>query len=561
MADTRIQAVQQEVGKVFGDEYRFAMPLYQRPYSWTVDEAGELLEDLLAAAADAEGVTDPDPYFLGSVVLVKRTTEADAEVIDGQQRLTTLTILLSVLRVFVSTEFAASLHGRIFQSGDPIRGIVDQPRLKLKQQDQVFFEQHIQQRVGLDNLAAVQTYTLPESQRLLVENARLFHERLSKLSLAECERLARFIYLRTVLVMVSTQDFDSAYRIFTVLNERGLDLTHTDILKSEIIGRIPKDEQETYTKIWEREEDDLGRTEFAELFSHIRMVYAKTKARESILKEFRASVLARYEDARDFINQALVPYSDAYEIVINADYKAAAGADEVNQLLGWLNRLDNFDWISPAIRYLNVPGVTTPTIQTFLADLERLAASMFVRRVEMSKRIERYGRLLDAIDLGADLYAPESPLQLTDAEKAQTRERLDADIYTVTKIRLYVLLRLDATVSAGGASYDYPIITVEHVLPQHPKPGSLWHKDFTDDERALWVHRLGNLVLLPRRKNAEAGNLDFAEKKVKYFQTRSGAVPFVLTTQVISLPSWTPSVVALRQSAALTTLVKLWRLA
>jgi len=110
-----------------------------------------------------------------------------------------------------------------------------------------------------------------------------------------------------------SQDFESAYRIFTVLNERGLDLTHTDILKSEIIGEIPQAAQDAYTATWEQEEEDLGRADFADLFSHIRMVYAKNKARESILKEFRTAVLSRFPDRRDFINKVLVPLSNAFE--------------------------------------------------------------------------------------------------------------------------------------------------------------------------------------------------------------------------------------------------------
>jgi uncharacterized protein with ParB-like and HNH nuclease domain len=560
MAGTKIQAAEHSVGRIFEDDYRFTIPLYQRPYSWTPDEAGELLTDLLAAAADADAAPAPDPYFLGSIVLVKEENQADAQVIDGQQRLTTLTILLSVLRDFVSDEFARSLRGRIFQADDPIKGVLGQPRLKIRQQDQLFFEKHIQQHEGLAKLGDVQTHVLPESQRLLVDNARMFQERLNTLSPEDCERLVRFIVLRTYLVTVATQDFDSAYRTFTVLNERGLDLTLTDILKAEIIGQIPKDEQETYTKIWEREEEDLGRGEFEELFSHLRMVHAKAKARQSILKGFRDDVLARFPDRRDFINEALVPYSDAYEVVINSDFKAPEGADEVNRLLSWLNRLDNFDWIAPAIRYLNVRAVSTPMIQTFLANLERLAASMFVRRVEVSKRIERYGRVLEAIEAEADLYAPGSPLQLSQTEMTETLHRLDADVYTVTKIRLYVLLRIDAALSAGGASYDYPIITVEHVLPQNPKPNSDWRRSFTDAQRQQWIHRLGNLVLLTRRKNAEAGNLDFEAKKRTYFQSKAGIVSFVLTTDVINHTSWTPTVLDARQARLLDTLAQLWRL-
>lgn len=265
----KIQAHEYAVGDVLSDRFRFTIPLYQRPYAWTTDEAGEMLDDLLAAALGESSLLETDPYFLGSIVLVKDEATADAEVIDGQQRLTTLTILLGVLREFVPDQYAASVEGRIFQKGDPIRQIVDQPRLKLRAQDQWFFQQHIQQREGLATIRSIVTDTLPESRRNLIENARHYLERLSALSTEDCTRLLQFIDQRTYLVVVATQDFESSYRIFSVLNERGLDLETSDILKSEVIGTIPESEQDAYTRRWEAEEEDLGREEFQNLFSHV----------------------------------------------------------------------------------------------------------------------------------------------------------------------------------------------------------------------------------------------------------------------------------------------------
>lgn len=560
VAGMKIQANEFRIGDVLSDKYRFWIPRYQRPYAWTTDQAGEMFDDLYRAATEAESLSDTDPYFLGSIVLVKGEDNADAEVIDGQQRLTTLTILLSVIRDFVPEAFVAPLHDRIFQKGDPIKQIVDQPRLRIRDQDQWFFENKIQRREGLSDLRELVTDALSQSQQNLVDNARLFQDKLAQLSSDECARLVQYIDGRTYLVVVATQEFESAYRIFSVLNERGLDLNTADILKAEVIGKIPDAEQEAYTKRWEREEEDLGRDEFEELFSHIRMVFAKTRARESILKEFRTSVLAKYPDKRAFVDEVLVPLSDAYEIVTHANYKASAGADEVNRLLYWLNNVDNFDWIPPAISYVRKPGITAEDLRRFLADLERLAASMLIRRVDVWRRIERHGSLLTAIESGADLYVPESPLQLTQSEISDTRDRLVGEIYSVVRTRSYILRRLDSALSAGGVEHDVPIITVEHVLPQRPAEGSKWRTWFTDAEHKYWVNRLANLVLLPRRKNSEASNYEFDVKKRTYFTSRSGVVTFALTSQVLMESKWTPQLLEVRQKALLETLSTLWRL-
>lgn len=560
MTGTKIQAAERPIGDIFSDEYRFTIPRYQRPYAWTTEQAGEMLDDLFAASASKSAMDEADPYFLGSVVLVKEEGQPRSEVVDGQQRLTTLTVLLSVVREYVSPDFAASLEARLFQRGDPIKQTIDQPRLTLRERDQEFFGKHIQERAGVANIRSLASNALPDSQRNLVDNAIHFLNRFQTMSQADCERLVAFIDRHTYLVVVATRDFESAYRIFTVLNERGLDLTHTDILKSEIIGTISEVDQERYTRKWEAEEEDLGRQDFADLFSHIRMVYAKTKARESILKEVRASVLSHFDDGRTFIDDVLVPLSDAFEVVTRADYKAPHGADGVNESLRWLGLLDNDDWIPPAISYHRQHAANAADLQAFLTDLERLAASILIRRVDITRRVERYGRLLQAIDAKEDLFTGDSPLQLTDGEKVETLARLRGEIYTVTRIRLYVLLRLDSALSSGGASYDHPLITVEHVLPQSPAEPSTWRTWFTDDQREHWVHRLANLVLLTGRKNSEASNYEFSVKKVKYFTSKTGVSAFNLTTQVLSAAEWTPKLLETRQQDLIATLSQLWRL-
>lgn len=90
----QLQASEVPLSKVFSSDFDFKIPDYQRPYAWGVEEAGQLLEDL----SDALGRDEDEPYFLGSVVLVKDPSGPAADIIDGQQRITTVTDLLAVLR-------------------------------------------------------------------------------------------------------------------------------------------------------------------------------------------------------------------------------------------------------------------------------------------------------------------------------------------------------------------------------------------------------------------------------------------------------------------------------
>jgi hypothetical protein len=561
MSPVNIHGSEYPIKKVFCNDFVFTVPLYQRPYAWTTEHAGELLEDLMAFMGDSnEPVEEVDPYFLGSVVLIKKGDSPKARIIDGQQRLTTLAILLSTLRASVEPEFGDGLTDFLYEKGTLVTDTPDRYRLTLRERDAEFFQEYIQSPDGTDKLKDLDPAQFPDSQKKVRENALLFLDRLRELSEGQRQRLAKFIVNRCYLVIVSTPDLDSAYRIFSVLNDRGLDLSHTDILKAEIIGKIPEAQQETYTKKWEDTEDELGRDAFQDLFSHIRMIHRKVKLRGTVLKEFRQYV-APTDNPQQFIDEALLPYADAFDTIRSAAYQSDKHAEGVNNLFGWLNRIDNFDWVPPAILYFSQNHNSPEKLVSFFTDLERLAAGLMIRRANINKRIERYGRLLAAIERGKDLYVADSPLQLTPEERNEILEILDGDLYLIPAIRLYVLLRLDAALSEGEASYSFPIITVEHVLPQKPASDSKWVRRFPNQEESeRYVHRLGNLVLLSRRKNSQAQNYNFELKKQKYFATEKGVSPFALTTQVLQEQEWTPEVIERRQEELIGILRKVWRL-
>lgn len=562
MPRIQIKGSEHPIGKIFSNDFVFRIPLYQRPYAWQREQAEELLDDLLTFLGDStDAVSDLNPYFLGSIVIIKEDHRPDADVVDGQQRLTTLTILLSAIRSLLSEEDAKGLTQYIYEKGNPIEETSDRFRLTLRERDAAFFRDYVQKEGQVDKLRALAPETLKDSRRNIQQNAVVLLNRLKALSENQQKRLAQFIVKQCLLVVVSTPDFDSAYRIFSILNNRGLDLSHSDILKSEIVGKVPEQEQEKYGEMWEDAEEALGRDAFADLFSHIRAIYRKTKLKATILSEFKEYVVKSVPDPKKLVDDVLIPMADAYSDIKEANYQSAMGADDINRSLRWLNRIDNVDWVPPAILYLSAHRHDPPALKRFFADLERLAASLMIQRATINQRIERYAGLIRAIEKNEDLYAAASPLQLAAQECTSTASVLDADIYNLLpKVRTYILLRLDSALSGGGATYDHDLITVEHVLPQTPKSGSKWETWFPDPAlRAAVVHRLGNLALLTRRKNSSAGNYEFDAKKNSYFAV-GGVSPFTLTTQVLAVHDWTPPVVQNRQTDLLGTMKTLWRL-
>ena len=232
----------------------------------------------------------------------------------------------------------------------------------------------------------------------------------------------------------------------------------------------------------------------------------------------------------------------------------------VNCYLRHLARLDNYDWVPPAIAFFRRYRDDHEALEIFTRDLERLAYILFVLRKNINNRITRYASILRAIEAKEDLSANGSPLQLSSQEKNDVKIELDGPIYLQTRVRMPLLLRIDSLLADKGATYEHKVISIEHVLPQTPKQGSCWMSWFpSQEEREQWTHKLGNLVLLSRRKNSQARNYDFRRKKREYFQRRGVAI-FALTSQVLSEEDWTLEVLKRRQRKLLAKLQSEWRL-
>lgn len=563
MSSVKIQGSEYSLQKIFSNDFVFSIPMYQRPYAWTTEQAEELLLDIRDFMGNGvKSVEELDPYFLGSIVLIKSDNRPDAEVVDGQQRLTTLTILLAAIRESLESERRASaINKYIFEEGDELTNTPNRPRLTVRDRDRKFFRDHIQDSGGLETLRNSHVADLSDAKKNMRANALFYLDALNKLEEEQRFRLAQFIVMQCLLVVVSTPDLDSAYRIFSVLNDRGLDLSYTDILKAELIGKISETEQVAYAKKWEDLEEKLGRRAFEDVFAYIRTIYRKVKPQDILVKEIRAYVQPG-NDPKRFINKVLEPCADAYITIKDASYSNTHYAEEINRTLRWLDRIDNSDWLPPTILFLSKHETQPVLLLKFLTRLERLAAGMMLYRANINQRINRYAEVLRWLDENKDLLADESPMSLSDEEQSEILAALDQDLYNphIARVHTYVLLRLNEHLSDGTARYNFPVITVEHVLPQNPAIKSKWVEWFNNEEREMWVHRLANLVLLSRRKNNQASNYEFDHKKNGYFTGSGGGSPFPLTSQVIQESKWTPQVLEQRQKRLIQDLAKIWDL-
>ena len=558
----KISGAEYQLAKIFSSDFDYVIPSYQRPYAWTVDQASELFDDLY----DFFETEPEDSYFLGSIVLIKTEESPHAEVIDGQQRLTTLTILLAALTYQFDGPLRADFENYIREPGRASQGLEPKPRLALRERDRKFFSEHVQ-ALQLDELLCYGVSQLEnESRRNIQANTRLMLDRLDKKFNKNIDRLCNFgafLVQRCFLVAVSTPSQQSAFRVFSVMNSRGLDLQPTDIIKADVIGKLQTTEEQTvYNERWEDMEVELGRSGFNDLFVYVRMIYAKEKAKRALLEEFRTYVLPDDLSPKKFVDGILEPYAEVLAILKDVNYRSDTDASKINDYIRWLNRIDNSDWVPAAMLFLVQHKDSPDYVEWFFKRLERLAAYMHVCARNVNQRIERYAEVIQALEKTHDIDNPVQAVELKDKEKAAMQRALGGDIYLLTaRRRNYLILRLDSFVSDGAASYDSNVLTIEHVLPQTVAENSEWEANWPNPEfRGTWVHRLANLVPLNKRRNSQAQNYDFEVKKNKYFIGRSNVSSYALTSQVLHESAWTIEVVEKRQKDLLSILDENWDL-
>ncbi len=560
----KITGKEYPLSKIFSEEFDYYIPAYQRPYAWTKEETETLFDDLFHFFQEEE----TDNYFLGSIVLIKEEDKPRSDVIDGQQRLTTLTILFAVIASYLTGNNRINCYKYLREPGNELEGLDPMPRLHLRQKDQVFFNKYIQ-NVKLSELMGTDGVSLPtESQEHIRENCILLIKRMEDAFLGDEKKITefcKFLVTRCYLVAVYSKSQQSAFRVFSVMNSRGLNLMPVDIIKSDIIGQIPEKEQPYYTDKWEDLEVQTSRSGFNDVFTHTNMIFSKAKPKQNLLLEFRERVLTKISP-KELIDEILEPYAEAYTMLIQKKYAGEKNKEQVNKHLFWLNKIGNSDWMPSAIKFLAEHKNEPDYVLWFMKKLERLASFLHITSKDINHRIDRYKLLLEEMEMNPDHSIQDSlsSIELTNSEKKEFVKVLNGEIYKLTGVRRnFIILRLNEFVSDGAAVFDFEpmILTIEHVLPQTIPPGSQWDKWWPDLEvQGKWKNRIANLVPLTRKKNSQAQNYDFDKKKEIYFKGRNGTTTYPLATQVLSEQVWTPEVVEARQEELINTFIKCWEL-
>lgn len=531
--DNEIKAEKINLRKVFTD-FWFLVPEYQRSYVWEEDNINDLLDDLWYAFEH----NDEKEYFLGSLVL-KNTNHKEIhheyEVLDGQQRLTTLFILQAVIRDLTDNkELKKTFNKRIFQNKNEIDDIPERIRVVYRIRDDVedFIKEFI---LCLDGTLAleelrdkkkIKNISIANMSNAILSMNEFFND--SSRS-GDIFNFSKFISNNVVFIYVATSNREDAFRLFTILNNRGIPLTNADILKSINIGVLDENVRINYSTTWEKIENSFGEN-FDRFLSFIRTIIVKEKARVNLLEEFeenvyKADALSKGKDTIEFLNKFKVVHDN----VINFE---ALDFDNVNEFKNLVTimkiGLPSEDWIPPLMLYYK--KYNTNNLLEFLKKLEYKFTGDWILQETPTKRIENMNNILKKIEASINPYTIFNT-ELFNINSEELRTIFDGDIYGKRFAR-YILLKYEYTVSEHTVHLsDYKYITVEHVLPQNPNKDSEWCRVFNKDAKEKWTNKLANLVLISKKKNSRLSNLDFIRKKEKYLKGRidvfSGSKIFV----------------------------------
>jgi hypothetical protein len=556
------------VTDLFSSPFHFSVPCYQRPYSWTTTEAGQLLEDVLAAAGVGGGIaaTEPD-YFLGAILLLDgaggdlpRAREREPrvfEIVDGQQRLVTLAILAAALRDLGTERWRWGVRNRLDQliGADPVatrlKGM--RFRIELRAREQGFLENYVQVRGSCRTTPAIEAPTEAEERLLAVREH--FMSELSSLDETERRRLADYLCDQCHFVVVLSRDIDRAHRLFTVLNERGRNLQRNDILKAELLRGVAAERMGDALAQWEGAAQLLGPS-FEVFFSHVFNIYGRGESK--IIAGIRRAV-AETGGPEPFLQNVLTPLAEAYHRVRSAaDVELSIDA-EARRYLVYLGRLAEGDWAPAAMLALGQYADDPARGNLLLKEIDRLAHLLRLLCVGTGKRVRRFGDVIDLIKANVPVRPGEGPFKLSREEIRNIGYHLRSLYRRDQQVCKLLLLRLNDEMSRSTTLLDPRDYSVEHVLPQRPGATSEWRRWFVDaEEREACTESLGNLVAVTQKQNDRARNQEFARKREIYRGTVDDPPVLAITRDAVEASLWRASEIRAREAKLFAIIRDIW---
>ncbi|MEZ2248646.1 DUF262 domain-containing protein [Microcoleus sp.] len=548
-------------GDLIGNGKIYRVPPFQRDYSWTEENWEDLWQDILMLHNNLSV-----SHYMGALVLQSSAT-ADKEftVIDGQQRLATLSIIavtvIEKIRLLVeqnvqpeaNRERQEILKRTYLGDRDP-RSLRYSSKLFLNENNDDFYQSNL---VNLRKPLNIRS--LSKSNQLLWQAFDYFSQELEKMPdiFQDGEKLTAFlgdtVAQRLLFIQISVEDELNAYTVFETLNARGLELTSTDLLKNYLFSLFQgPDDLKAAQRQWKRIINMVQMEEFpAFLRYYLSLNYSRVR-RERLFKLVRESV-KNAQQAFDLLDK-LENFSSLFVALGSPN-------DEF-----WRDTPQN----QPYIRALNLFRVKQ-VYPTLFAAYQRFSAEDFTRLLKLVVAISfRYSIVSSLNPNELELLYNNAALDITSGKITGMRQVFDAlrpgyvkdekfqqDFALLSlstkgqkrKLVRYIFCNLEADES--GIEVNEDSFSIEHILPEVPTDE--WRQNFTDVQIEEMVYRLGNLSLLEPSFNRDIGQKNYQIKREKYQQS-----VYALTKNILA-EDWTPDAIAARQRNLARRAVHIWQ--
>lgn len=524
--DELLSAETKNFQSIMSESRRLKIPQYQRDYSWNEEQWEELWNDIL------KGKKNKNKHYMGAMVFISRRDNI-LEIVDGQQRLTTIAIIIHsviklinelVIRDIEKSENSERINIiRSYIGKKSSKDLIWENKLELNEENNKFYNTYIMNFEQSEQLPL----KISSSNKLLLNCQNYFYNKileyanikdLTKITqnkLYKIMELVEYIVENLIFVKIVATSELSAYTIFETLNDRGIDLSITDLLKNYLLSLFGRKQEQKFAKNrWDGIVQKVELKNFPMFLRYYWMIENKALKKDELFRAIREKIKDR-KTALEFLKE-LDEYADIF----------SALQDETSFYWNDKNNLKSI------VCYLHILKVKQcyPLLMVTLSKIDRkYRANIFKACENVLFRYlticgknpnaleDVFNKICNKINNGEIKNYKSIKNELKNIYVKDEEFFNDFIIKSINtkgnqRIAKYILIKINTSLSADKIDININDnnLTLEHILPENPNEE--WKKIFNEDEMAEYTYRLGNLTMLSQKRNQSIANAEFSNK-------------------------------------------------
>lgn len=547
---------------IIGNGKSYKVPIYQRDYSWSKDDWEDLWNDILEIPNDKT-------HYLGYLVLQPENESNEAFwIIDGQQRLTTLSILCLAVTALLkkwSDDGIDSEDNKIrfdkiterYLGNFSLSKLSIDPKLTLNRNNDDYYKSwllKLRQPTALSKLKPSQKLLQKAFNYYFDQLQNHFKENKSGADLSKfLEKIVGNGIIFTQIIV--TNDLD-AFKVFETLNARGVKLSTADLLKNYLfklshnLGELDLNEAE---RQWQNITDTIRANDLTTYVRHFWNSRNKLERQPTLFKAIKREINTP-EKAFQFLND--LEESSTYYTAFNNPNDDLWEKKEERPYLKVLDLLNVTTCYSLMIAALN--NLERSEFKVVLRELANITFRYNISDLNPNEAERVFSKVANEIESKKISTAKEVSLALksiyvSDDNFEQAFSTVIINTRRKKDLAKYILVKIENQMANQDYQPEEANSTIEHILPENP--GSIWEENFAIDMQEDYIYRLGNYTLLEASVNNKLdNNTPFAEKLGKYKSST-----FKLSNEHCNYEKFTPKEIALRQDKMAKVAKGIWK--